>query len=117
MAVPKLEIVTPERFFGADIGGLNHVPYAEVFAKHHVKITINSRVISVARDGNQLRAVVGSDYSDEVEERVVDQLVVEHGTLPADDLYFALKPSSRNLGAVDYEALRAGKPQSTRNQF
>ena len=23
-----LEIVTPERFFGAEIGGLNHVPYA-----------------------------------------------------------------------------------------
>ena len=62
----ELEIVTPERFFGADIGGLNHVPYAEVFAQHHVKITINSRVVSVGRDGNQLRAVVGSDYSDEV---------------------------------------------------
>ena len=108
----ELEIVTPERFFGADIGGLNHVPYAEVFAKHHVRITINSRVTKVARDGNQLRAVVGSDYSDEVEERIIDQLIVEHGTLPADELYFALKPSSRNLGAVDYDALRAGKPQS-----
>ncbi len=29
-----------------------------------------------------------------------------------DDLYFALKPLSRNLGAVDYDALIEGRPQS-----
>ncbi len=46
------------------------------------------------------------------EERVVDQVVVEHGTLPADDLYHALRPQSSNLGAVDYEALVAGRPQA-----
>ena len=34
--------------------------------------------------------------------------MVEHGTAPLDDLYFALKPLSRNLGAVDYEALVDG---------
>ena len=37
--------------------------------------------------------------------------MVEHGTLPADDLYHALKPLSVNLGAVDYEALVAGRAQ------
>ncbi len=41
------------------------------------------------------------------EERRVDQVVVEHGTLPLDDLYFALKPLSKNGGAVDYERLVA----------
>jgi N-methyl-L-proline demethylase len=39
------------------------------------------------------------------EERHVDQVVVEHGTAPLDDLYLALKPHSRNLGAVDHSAL------------
>jgi N-methyl-L-proline demethylase len=38
--------------------------------------------------------------------------VVNHGTLPLDDLYFALKSRSVNLGAVDYEALIAMQPQS-----
>jgi NADPH-dependent 2,4-dienoyl-CoA reductase/sulfur reductase-like enzyme len=41
-------------------------------------------------------------------ERRVDQVVVEHGTLPLDDLYLALKPLSKNLGAVDYERLVNG---------
>jgi hypothetical protein len=43
-------------------------------------------------------------------------VVVEHGTLPADDLYFSLRPLSVNLGEVDYAALLAGRPQTvTRN--
>jgi hypothetical protein len=34
--------------------------------------------------------------------------VVEHGTMALDELYHALKPGSRNLGAVDYTALIRG---------
>lgn len=35
-------------------------------------------------------------------------MVVEHGTLPLDELYLALKPKSKNRGAVDYEKLVGG---------
>jgi hypothetical protein len=45
-------------------------------------------------------------------ERSVDQVVVEHGTLPITELYEALRPSSVNLGEVDYEALIGGLPQT-----
>jgi NADPH-dependent 2,4-dienoyl-CoA reductase/sulfur reductase-like enzyme len=108
----RLEIVTPERFFAPEIGGLNHVAYARCFQKHGVRITINTRLISVRREGNRLAATLGSDYSERTEERLVDQVVVEHGALPLDDLYFALKPGSTNLGEVDYQALLAGRPQA-----
>jgi 2,4-dienoyl-CoA reductase-like NADH-dependent reductase (Old Yellow Enzyme family) len=107
----ELEVVTPERFFAADIGGLNHVAYAQALDRAGARITINKRVRSVRRAGNELVVTVGSDYSERVEERRVDQLVVEHGTLPLDDLYFALKESSRNRGEVDHAALIAGEPQ------
>ena len=40
------------------------------------------------------------------------QIVLEHGTLPNEELYFALKPLSRNLGEIDYEALIACRPQA-----
>jgi hypothetical protein len=43
--------------------------------------------------------------------RRVDQVVVNHGTIPMDDLYFALKPKSSNRGAVDYMRLIEGEPQ------
>jgi 2,4-dienoyl-CoA reductase-like NADH-dependent reductase (Old Yellow Enzyme family) len=108
----ELEVVTPERFFAADIGGLNHVAYAQALDRAGARITINKRVRAVRRVGNELVVTVGSDYSDRLEERRVDQLVVEHGTLPLDDLYFALKPASRNRGEVDQAALIAGERQA-----
>ena len=110
----ELEIITPERFFGADIGGLNHVAYAEVFDRCGVTITISKRLKAVRRDGSGLVAHIGSDFSSRIEERRVDQVVVEHGTLPLDDLYFELKPESLNLGEVDYASLIDGKPQELR---
>ncbi|WP_275789237.1 NADH:flavin oxidoreductase [Pararhizobium gei] len=102
----ELEIVSPERMFAPEIGGMNHVPYAKAFAEHNVRVTINTRLKSVRREGNGLVAVLGSDYSaSSHSERRVAQVVVEHGTMAMADLYFDLKPLSRNLGAVDYKAL------------
>jgi len=111
LAGSELEIITPERYFAADIGGLNHAKYAECFDKHGVRITINKRLVGIRKEGNHLIAEVGSDYSNNIEERVVDQVVIEHGTLPMDDLYFDLKPMSSNLGAVNVAALKHGQPQ------
>ena len=42
----------------------------------------------------------------------MDQVVVNHGTFPLDDLYFEMKHQSSNLGAVDYDALIAGQNQT-----
>ena len=106
----EVEVISPERMFAPDMGGMNHVPYMKSFHETGTKITINTRVTAVRRDGNMLLATLGSDYASGMkEERRVDQVVVEHGTTPMEELYFALKPQSRNLGAVDYTALRDGK--------
>jgi 2,4-dienoyl-CoA reductase-like NADH-dependent reductase (Old Yellow Enzyme family)/thioredoxin reductase len=114
----ELEIVSPERMFAPEIGGMNHVPYARAFAEKNVRVTINTRLKSVRREGNHLVAVLGSDFSDAAfVERRVAQVVVEHGTLPMADLYLELKPMSRNLGAVDYKALiRQENPIRIRNR-
>ncbi|MCP5373806.1 MAG: NADH:flavin oxidoreductase [Hyphomicrobiales bacterium] len=107
----RLEVATPERFFAPEVGGLNHVPYARCFRRHGVRITINTRLTALRRAGNKLVATLGSDYDSGVEERTVDQVVAEHGTLPLDGLYFDLKEGSLNRGEVDHRALIAGRPQ------
>ncbi len=101
-----LELVSPERFFAPEMGGMNHVPYMRTFQEKGVRVTIATRLTGVRREGNQLVATLGSDFAEGwSQERRVDQVVVEHGTLPSDELYRALKPLSRNRGAVDYRAL------------
>lgn len=101
----ELEVVSPERFFAPEMGGMNHVPYAKTFAEKNVRVTINTKLVGVRRDGNALLATLGSDFSDVRVERRVAQVVVEHGTMANADLYLELKPLSRNRGAVDYAAL------------
>jgi 2,4-dienoyl-CoA reductase-like NADH-dependent reductase (Old Yellow Enzyme family)/thioredoxin reductase len=108
----EVELVTPERMLAPELGGLNHAAYARVFHRRGVRVTMNTRLLSVRRAGNELVAVLGSDYGDGREERRVDQVVVEHGTIPQDELYEALKPGSRNGGAVDHAALLGGRAQA-----
>ena len=69
------------------------------------------RLKAVQKNGNRLSAVIGTDYSSHRETRDFDQIVVNHGTLPLDELYFELKPQSANKGAVDQDALIAGRAQ------
>lgn len=108
----RVEIVTPDRSFSPEVMAMNLVPYMRNLQKRDTTFTVTWRLQSVTRDGNQLRATLGSDYGDMTRERIVDQVVVNHGTRPLDELYFALKPQSSNLGEVDYEALIAGAPQA-----
>ena len=110
----EVELVTPERMLAPEIGGLNHAAYARIFHRHGVRVTMNARLLSVERAGNELLATLGSDYGERTEQRRVDHVVVEHGTLPSDELYFALRPHSSNDGEVDHGALLGGRAQQVR---
>ncbi|SFT16774.1 hypothetical protein SAMN04488040_0010 [Sulfitobacter marinus] len=108
----KVEVMTPDRSFAPEIMAMNLVPYMRSLQDKDVTFTVTRRLLGVSRVGNKLVATIGTDYSDFTRQQEYDQVVVNYGTLPMDDLYFALKPLSKNEGAVDYEALIAGEPQT-----
>jgi NADPH-dependent 2,4-dienoyl-CoA reductase/sulfur reductase-like enzyme len=108
----KLEIMTPDRVFAPEVMAMSLVPYMRSLQKLEVTFTVGFRLEKVRRDGGWLIAAVGSDYGGVRKERRIDQLVVNHGTVPNDALYFALKPQSTNLGEVDQGRLLAGLPQT-----
>jgi N-methyl-L-proline demethylase len=107
----KVEIMTRDRSFSPEVMAMNLVPYMRTLQRADAVFTVTWRVLSVRRDGNELLATLGSDYGDMTRERRVDQVIINNGTVPLDDLYFALKPLSKNLGQVDYEALIARQQQ------
>ena len=106
-----VELVTPDRMSAHEIGATNFPAYLESFYSRGVRLTPDHRLRRVEREGNRLRAVIRNEYSDVDEERRVDQVVVEHGTLPAAELFHALASHARNEGELDIEALIAGRPQ------
>lgn len=108
----KVEIMTADRTFAPEVMGMNLVPYMRSLQKKDVTFTVGYRLEGIHRDGNRLIARIGSDYGAPVSEREFDQIVINDGTRPMDALYFELKPLSRNLGAVDYDALIEGRKQA-----
>lgn len=112
----SVELVTPERGLAVDVGSMNAPAYLRAFAEHDVTVTLARRLAAVRRDpGGGLVAVLSSDYAEVALERRVDHVVVEHGTLPNDELYADLLPHSVNGGAVDHSALLAVRPQTLRS--
>ena len=108
----SLEMATPERHVGIDVGGTTFSLYLRALYEKGAKLSPDLRLRAVRREGNALVAELRNEYTLKIETREVDQVVAEHGTLPRDELYFALKPLSRNRGEVDYHALVGGRPQT-----
>ena len=117
----KIEIMTPDRTFAPDVMAMNLVPYMRSLQDKDVTFTVARRLLdvkkSIEHSGKKFTALIGTDYSDHTYAMDYDQIVVNYGTLPLDELYFDLKPLSSNAGEVDQTALILGQVQEvSRNE-
>ncbi|MFD5128870.1 oxidoreductase [Streptomyces olindensis] len=109
----RIHYVSPERTIAPDVGSMNSPAYLKVFGEHGVAVTLTQQLRAVRRSKDGLlAATLYSEYTEAETELVVDQVVVEHGTLPNDELYIELLPGSTNLGEVDLRALLARQEQT-----
>ena len=111
----KVEFVTHDRAMGQDIGLTEAALYRKNLYQLDVIFTPDQKLVEIYPEDGKLVAVLENPYTGAEEERLVDQIVIENGTLPLDALYFALKPRSKNLGEVDYHQLISAEPQSVVN--
>jgi len=111
-AASELEVVTPERMLAPDIGGTSYPAYFRALALADATISINLRLERLERRGNKIAGIFFDEYGKRRIEKEADQIVVEHGSTPVDELYFELKAGSLNLGEIDHEALLANRPQT-----
>ena len=108
----KVEIMTPDRSFSPDVMAMNLVPYMRSLQDKDVTFTVTYRVASARRIVDQIELTLSSDYGSINKTRLVDQLVINHGTLPLDGLYFDLKHGASNQGELDHRAFIKGLPQT-----
>jgi 2,4-dienoyl-CoA reductase-like NADH-dependent reductase (Old Yellow Enzyme family) len=107
-----VELVTPDRMAGADVTGTIYPDYLRALYRAGVVLTPDHLLHSVHRQDDALLATLVNAYSDHLVERTVDQVVVEHGTVPVDELYHQLQAGSSNHGQTELGALLAGQPQT-----
>ncbi|GLR67257.1 N-methylproline demethylase [Acidocella aquatica] len=112
----RVEIATPDVKIADDVGGTTFpIFYRRLYALD-VVMTPNVWLDEVYREDGRLVAVLRNEYTEVQEERVVDQVVIENGILPNDQLYWALKEKSLNHGQTDMETLFAAAPQPSLSQ-
>lgn len=109
----KVEIMTRDRAFAPEVMAMNLTPYMRSLQNKDVKFTVTYLLEKVRKEDGALVATIGSDYGGISKEQHHDQIIVNHGTAPNDDLYHSLVALSKNLGAVDYDDLINGRPQVT----
>ncbi len=109
----SLEIVSPDRYVGYEVTGTTYPAYLGTFYEHDVRLTPDLRMTAVRRTADRrLEVVLSSEYTGTDQVRLVDQVVVEHGSLPNDELWEDLRPGSSNDGELDLEAYLAIAPQA-----
>ena len=108
----QVTYVSPERTIGIDVGSMNSPAYLQVFSEFGVTVHLGERLAAkpVAAD-RSVHALLRNDYSDIETEVETDAVVVDFGTTPNDEVYFALKPHSSNRGELDLDAWVHGRPQ------
>lgn len=105
----RVELVTPDGEIGHQIGTTNSIVHRRNLYRRGVTLTPDRRVVALRRRGNKFEVQLRNEYSNDTETREVDQVVLECGTLPNDDVYFQLQDESTNGGTYDLEAFGHGE--------
>ncbi|PCC56052.1 N-methylproline demethylase [Brevibacterium aurantiacum] len=111
----EVTYVSPERTIGVDVGSMNSPAYLQVFSEFGVKVHLGERLAAKPKiNGKLVTARLRNDYSGIETELETDAVVVDFGTTPNDDVYFALKPHSSNRGEIDIDSWIHGRTQPDR---
>ncbi|WOH63719.1 FAD-dependent oxidoreductase [Bradyrhizobium sp. BWA-3-5] len=110
-----VEMVTYDRAPAEEVYRNNQTIFLRETYKAGVIFTPNLELKKIYAEGNSLIAVFRNTFTEEDEERQIDQIVVERGVVPNLGIYHELKSESRNLGEIDIAALTAGRPQQIVN--
>ncbi len=100
---------------GAELDYGEQVIWRRELALTNIQPKLEFRLISVRLHQDRLQAYFVHELSCEEMILDADQIVVEHGTKPVEDLFQSLQPHSANNGVTDIAKFLSGEPQSTDN--
>jgi len=106
-----VELVTPDPRIGQELGDGSLPVYLKRLYSKNVKMTPSLGLEKVERRDGRLLATFKNQFTEFEETRVVDQVIIENGTIPNDKLYCTLKSKAQNGGVTDLAALFAYEAQ------
>ena len=114
----RVQLATIDTTIGQDLVYPEVIRWNKAFAQAGFRAAPHLRLAEVRKSGNRLEAVLMNELTHLTEERIVDQVVVDMGTIPIDDTFIELRERSGNDGVTDLHALKELVPQPvTRDGF
>ncbi len=95
----------------AELGYAERASHRKALYQHNIELKTDLMLLKVLKQGNRLTAIFRNDLTDETVEHCSEQIIVERGTQPIDELFVALKQGSTNQGITDIDALLNVKTQ------
>jgi 2,4-dienoyl-CoA reductase-like NADH-dependent reductase (Old Yellow Enzyme family)/thioredoxin reductase len=96
---------------GVEMGYAERVSHRKQLYLNQVKTRHDLVLKSVRREGGGLVATLMNDLTDKPVEIETDQVVVERGTYPVDEVFQELKEAATNRGITDIDTLIKAEPQ------
>jgi N-methyl-L-proline demethylase len=107
-----IEYVTMGRTVAQDVGSSPAAGYFAMLADNDVRVTLLHQLIGIEKRDGRLAVTLQVEGAHTTSTRMVDTVVIEHGTKPDTDLYDSLAPQSINRGEIVVADLLALRPQS-----
>src|SRR6185369_1344384 len=89
--------------------------YFAMLADNDVRMTLLHQLIGIEKLQGRLAVTLHVEDAYSTTTRLVDTVVIEHGTTPDTDLYHTLAPASINHGDINIPDLLALRQQSARH--
>jgi len=112
----KVTLATIDDRIAVEMGYAERVVSRKRLFEMDVEMLCDVKIRSVHRSGKMLSAQLVNELTGKTITRTADQIVVETGTQPIDEIFHALRKSSLNDGVTDLENLLAGEPQLSNGQ-
>ncbi|NNE79336.1 MAG: FAD-dependent oxidoreductase [Silicimonas sp.] len=110
----SVSLVALDGSFGPEMTYSERVSWKQRQYDLNIPVSLDLQLTQVRRDANRLTATFVNEMTGQPVDMQADQIVVERGTLPADEVFHDLRSASRNDGVTDIDCLLANKPQPLR---
>jgi 2,4-dienoyl-CoA reductase-like NADH-dependent reductase (Old Yellow Enzyme family) len=104
----EVTYLTPDRTSLMELGPTNSAVVLRDLYRKGVQFEVLKDLIAIEKQGDKKVAKLRHTLTGELSVKVVDYIVIERGTSSLSEVYEALKPTSRNAGNVDINALASG---------
>jgi len=112
----KVTLATIDDRIAVEMGYAERVVSRKRLFEMGVEMLCDVKIKSVHRSGKMFAAHLVNELTGKTTSRTADQIIVETGTQPVDEIFHVLRKSSLNDGVTDLENLLAGKSQLSDGQ-